>query len=125
MAARPGTVETLALHIGLALRPLAERLAGSRAISSFAEMGLAFPPEVLAPSVVATLDEGAAAAHALSDAIDPLSAAIDAGDSAGVVLAAAQVGDALVALAGALAHVGTAIDAMAASLPAWTRPRSP
>src|SRR5262245_33378321 len=117
MAARPGTVETLALHIGLALRPLAERLAGSGAISSFAEMGLAFPPELLAPRVVATLDEGAAAAQSLSDAIDPLSAAIDAGDSAGVVLAAAHVGDALVALAGALTHVGTAIDAVAAGLP--------
>src|SRR5262245_41073254 len=77
MAAKAGTLETVARQIGLALQPLQQRLASNQAIELLAELGLQFPPQLLQPGLLNALNAGAAAAGKLPQTITQLSNAID------------------------------------------------
>ena len=117
MSTSPGTLETLARQLGLALQPLKDRLASGNVLGLFAELGLQFPTDLLAPSFTTALDSGVTAASALPALISDLTTAITAGDEAGIL----QAGEKLIAQIGTLVSafetIGGQMKSLAHSLP--------
>ncbi|HSS79169.1 MAG TPA: hypothetical protein VLV54_20790, partial [Thermoanaerobaculia bacterium] len=117
MAGKAGTLETLAHHVGLALQPLQDRLAAGNVIGLFAELGLRFPPELLQPALVNSLNAGVAAAGQLSTLVSQLVASIEADDEAGILQAGEQLIQQISTTISTLEQIDTQLRNLAASLP--------
>lgn len=111
-----GTLEKLAQQVGLALQPLQSELTSANIIPFLAELGLQFPSQLLQPGFVTALNQGAAAAGALSNSLTQLSTAIDNDDEGGIVSAGLQVLQQISAVISALEHLGTELDSLAGSV---------
>jgi hypothetical protein len=86
MPSDPGTLELIASQVGLALAPLEARLTPTTIIPFLSELGLQFPPALLAQSTfMQAVNSGSAAAGALPAQLAKLAADITAGDDAAIV----------------------------------------
>ena len=85
MAGKAGTLESLALQLGLALQPLESQLTSDNVIPFFAQLGLQFPPALLQSSFVTSLNAAATAAGALSATLAQLGTDINNDDESGIV----------------------------------------
>jgi hypothetical protein len=102
MATQPGTLETLARQLGVALQPLEQKLQQGSVISFFDELGLHFPPQLLTPGFTGALSTGGSAAGALPGLITALATAIQNGEEGAIVSAGIQL----------IAKVGEVISAL-------------
>ena len=113
-----GTLEFLALELGRALQPLADRLSSGEILDLFAELGLQFPPALQGQaSFVNSLTGAGTAISNLSPLIDQLETAIQNEDVAAMASVALQVVNLVKAVAPALASIGTELNAVAGALP--------
>ena len=117
MASQPGTLETLAQQVALALQPLKDRLADENVVAFFAELGLQFPPELLQPGLTAALNTTATAAGGLSPLLTQLATAIQNDDAAGTIQAGAQLLQQIGALIDSFDQIGTQLTAISGTLP--------
>ena len=85
MPGKAGTLETLALQVGLALQPLESQLTSSNVLPFLAQLGLQFPPALLQSSFVASLNAAATAAGALTTTLTQLVTDIGNDDESAIV----------------------------------------
>ena len=132
MPAEPGTFERIALLLGDALAPLAERLEPSRAEETLAQFGLQIPSSVMTPALRSALGAAASAAGELPALISSLSASISA-DAGGISItgdavklaekvgrlidAMVTIGDQIGSLSGVPGATGAELSAFASALP--------
>jgi hypothetical protein len=117
MPTAAGTLETLAQQLALALQPLKDRLASGNVLDLFAELGLQFPANLLAPSFTNALNSGVTAASALPALITDLTNAITAGDDAGILQAGENLIEQISKLVTAFGTISTEMKSLAGSLP--------
>jgi hypothetical protein len=92
MADEPGTLESLASALGMALLPLTEDFDPAALPQLLTELGLDDPPPLGGdPAFVATLAAAVQAVVAIPIDIDTLTAATDAGDAAPIISAAGKL----------------------------------
>ncbi|MEJ3750511.1 DUF6603 domain-containing protein [Actinomycetes bacterium KLBMP 9797] len=114
MVDKAGTVERLGLELARAIGALGNRMSGERLLDLLAELGTAFPPELVAhPEVRAAQETVAAVTGALEPVVAALEAAITAGDDAQILAQGAallarcgQMSQAYQELGGAVGTVG-------------------
>jgi len=111
-----GTLEKLAQQVGLALQPLESELTSANIIPFLAELGLQFPPQLLHPSFVTALNQGAAVAGSLSTSLAQLSTAIQNDDEGAIATAGLQVVQQISAIISALQQLGTELNNLAGTL---------
>jgi hypothetical protein len=85
MPAEPGTFERLAMILGEALSPLAERLQPENAVGTLGALGLNVPVELMTPALRSALGAAASAAGELPALITSLSGSISA-DAGGITI---------------------------------------
>jgi hypothetical protein len=92
VADRAGTLERLALELGSALRRVGALLGPDEVLHTFAEFGVAFPPELLThPGFSSAQQTTVAAAGALSSDMEQLVAAIEAEDVGQIAASGVQL----------------------------------
>lgn len=92
MADEPGTLESLASALGMALLPLTEDFDPAALPELLTELGLDDPPALGGdPAFVATLAAAVQAVVAIPTDIDTLTAAIDAGNAPPIITAAGKL----------------------------------
>ncbi|WP_048710057.1 DUF6603 domain-containing protein [Microvirga massiliensis] len=113
MPTEPGTFEQIALLLGEALQPLAQRLQPDRASGTLGQLGIYLPPELLTPDLRAAIGAGASAAGELPALISALSTSISA-DAGGITISAdaARLAEKAKAIIDAFAAVSRAVNAM-------------
>src|SRR4051794_7734239 len=86
----PGTFEQIAMLLGEALTPLAERLQPDKALDTLGELGIALPPDTLTPAFRTALGSAATAAGDLPALVESLVTSIEA-DAGGLAIGADAV----------------------------------
>jgi hypothetical protein len=110
LASRPGTLETLARQLGLALQPLETQLTPANLLPFLAQLGLQFPPQLLAQSgFMAAVNSAATAAGQLPTLLSKLASDVSAGNDGAIIT------DGL-ALVQQIEAVVTGLDAVAGQL---------
>jgi hypothetical protein len=110
MAAQPGTLEILSREIALALAPLEERLQNDGALQLMADLGLRFPPALLATAGVApAISAISTAAGELPDLVTDLVDAIMDEDETAIIASG-------VALLVKISEVIVAIDQLSSAI---------
>jgi hypothetical protein len=118
VAANAGTFERIALELQNVVEPLASRLGDDRILDTLAELGVQFPPALLANAQFRTarqtITEGV---RQLGPLLIELETAIAADDTAGIVAAATALVTQEGRLIASFADVGDALTPAAAGLP--------
>ncbi len=117
MASGAGTIEQLALVLGRALAPLEHRLKTGNVLGLFEELGLRFPPALLAqPGFTNALATAVNSAQALPPLITQLTAAIGAEDAVQATSVALNIINAVKNLVTSLETVATDLKALEGAL---------
>jgi len=114
MPAEPGTFERIAVILGDAFAPLAERLQPDRALGTLGQLGLHLPPETLTPAFSSALGSAATAAGQLPALVTSLVGSINA-DAGGVTITgdSVRVAEKAVALIDAFATIADRVGSLA------------
>ena len=113
MPGQAGTLETLAGHVGLALQPLETQLTPANLIPFLAQLGIQFPPQLLAQAAfMGAVNSAASAAGALPNLLSQLATDIASDDESGVLQDGLQ-------LVQQIGSVMSALDTMGNQLAAW------
>jgi hypothetical protein len=117
MPNQAGTLETIAQQFGLALQPLQSQLTPANIIPFLAELGLQFPPQLLQPSFVNSLNAAATAASALPNLLSQLATDITNDNEAGIVQDGIQLIQQIGNIISALQGIATELGNLAGTLP--------
>ena len=118
MAVQAGTFERIALELERVLAPIASRLSDERVLDTLAELGVQFPPELLAnPAFNAARRTISESTGQLASLVGELEAAITAEDVPGIVAAASALVTQEVRLLDSFADLGAALTTAAPGLP--------
>ncbi|MEU7867123.1 DUF6603 domain-containing protein [Dactylosporangium sp. NPDC049140] len=120
---KAGTVERLGLELARAIGAMGRRMTGERLLDLLAELGTVFPPQLVADARVRAAQQTVAA---VTDALEPATAAlqgaITAGDDAAIAVQGAallarcgQIGQAYQELGGAIGTVGPTLPGVPAA----------
>jgi hypothetical protein len=111
-----GTLELVARDVAQALAILGQRIASESPAELIASLGLELPPALASDaSLVTAIGAVASAGAALATPLTSLISAIEAGDNATIVSAAAQVISGIGQIVSALSKLGSALDGLSAS----------
>ena len=117
MAGSPGTLETLAQQVALAFQPLEAQLTPDNIIPFLSEMGLQFPPALLAQGgFMGAVTACSTAAGALPGLITQLTTDIAAGDEAAVVQDGIQLIQQIAAVVSGLEQIASQLQSVAGAL---------
>jgi len=116
MPGKAGTLETLALQVGLALQPLESQLTSDGVLPFLAQLGLQFPPALLQSSFVTSLNAAATAAGALSATLTQLATDITNDDESAIVNDGLKLIQEIGSLISTLPQIGTEIQNLSGSL---------
>jgi hypothetical protein len=117
MPGKAGTLEILAQQIGLALQPLESRLAPENVRAFFAELGLAFPSQLLQPAFVNALSAASGAAGNLTGALNQLATEIKNNNVPGIIAAALQLAQRIRSVILSFPQIATELGNLSATLP--------
>src|ERR1700734_839205 len=109
MPGKAGTLEPLALQVGLALQPLESQLTSDGVLPFLAQLGLQFPPALLQSSFVTSLNAAATAAGALSATLTQLATDITNDDESAIVNDGLKLIQEIGSLISTLPQIGTEI----------------
>ena len=117
MPGQPGTLETLARQVGIALQPLGTQLTAGNIIPFLAQLGLQFPPSLTAQApFMNAANTTASAASQLAAAITQLTNDISGGNDAAILADGLALIGKIGAVASGLANMGSQLEAVAGGL---------
>src|ERR1700733_6353320 len=116
MPGKAGTLETLALQVGLALRPLESQLTSDNVLPFLAQLGLRFPPALLQASFLTPLNAAATAAGALTATLTQLATDITNDDESAIINDGLKLIQEIGSLLSTLPQIGTEIQNFSGSL---------
>ena len=117
MPGKAGSLEVLAQHVGLALKPLQTHLSADNIIPFLAQLGLQFPPQLLQPGFVAALNTVSGATGLLVTSLDQLTADIENDNEAGIAQHGLQLIQQIQQVIAALPQIGIQLGSIAGTLP--------
>jgi hypothetical protein len=117
MPAKAGTLEILAQQVGAALQPLETRLAPANVLAFFAELGVAFPPQLLQPAFVSALAAASTASGALTNTLKKFALDVASDNTAGIVADAVTLVQQIRAVISSFPSIGVELGKLSASLP--------
>jgi hypothetical protein len=116
MSGKAGTLETLALQVGLALQPLESQLTSDSILPFLAQLGLQFPSALLQSSFLTPLNAAATAAGALTATLTQLAKDITNDDESAIVNDGLKLIQEISSLISTLPQIGAGIQSLSGSL---------
>jgi hypothetical protein len=116
MPGKAGTLETLALQVGLALQPLESQLTSANVLPFLAQLGLRFPPALLQSSFLTPLNAAATAAGVLTSTLTQLVTDITNDDESAIVTDGLKLIQEIGGLISTFPQIGAGIQGLSGSL---------